>query len=164
MENVDNTPEHSADGTSPSSLPQPPQNANGNETRNRKLVGGAGLDVSPYVDLCFCSLDILKAYIQRQRALLERIRQDVDRLQASKPAVLTDPSGALSRILQPDANESLGDQSNSRDAIFADVSKLSELVSEVHGSGEQTITKDVDWDLFRGSGAHSFASSSRAQF
>ncbi|KAL5514722.1 hypothetical protein ACEPAG_2038 [Sanghuangporus baumii] len=130
MENVDNTPKQPTDGACPS-LPQP-QNEVGNETRNRNL-------------------DILKAYIQRQRALLERIKQDVDRLQASRPALDADPSGALSRILQPDINDDPGERSKDQEAFVTGVDKLSELVSEVYGSKEATITKGIDWNLFRGS-------------
>ncbi|KAL5520764.1 SLX1 [Sanghuangporus sanghuang] len=130
MENVDNKPEHLADGVCPP-LSQS-QNENGNESRNRNL-------------------DILKAYIQRQRGLLERIKQDVDRLQASRPALDADPSGALSCILQSDINDDSGKRSKGQEAFVTGVDKLSELVSEVHGSKEATITKDVDWNLFKGS-------------
>ncbi|KAL5478424.1 SLX1 [Sanghuangporus weigelae] len=130
MENVDNTPKHPTDGACPS-LPQP-QNEDGSETRNRNL-------------------DILKAYIQRQRALLERIKQDVDRLQASRPALDADPSGALNRILQSDINGDPGERSKDQEAFVTGVDKLSELVSEVYGSKEAAITKDVDWNSFRGS-------------
>ncbi|KAI5121916.1 hypothetical protein M0805_000245 [Coniferiporia weirii] len=92
-----------------------------------------------------CSLDILKSYIQQQRALLERIKLDISRLRDSKQSVDKDPVDALDRIL-------LCDNENNNDgrSPFERVEKLGTLVDEVCGDGEAGITKDLDWELFRG--------------
>lgn len=94
-----------------------------------------------------CSLDILKSYIQQQRALLERIKLDISRLRDSKQSVDKDPVDALDRILLCDNEDKNDDRSP-----FEHVEKLSTLVEEVCGDGEAGITKDLDWELFRGHG------------
>ncbi|KAH8112320.1 hypothetical protein DFH11DRAFT_520194 [Phellopilus nigrolimitatus] len=96
------------------------------------------------------NLDILKAYIQRQRTLLERIKLDVDRLRESKQLTDDDPLDALDRILNNSNCEDAEEEKGDDERRVGSAEKLSALVNEVRGGGETAITKTLDWELFKG--------------
>ena len=99
------------------------------------------------------SLDILNAYIQRQRSLLERIKLDIERLKETKQDIDSDPVQALDNILDPTKNDdTLTEEVASKQTDRHVVKKLSELIHQV--IGDASVTNDLDWELFRGHGPY----------
>lgn len=95
------------------------------------------------------NLDILNAYIQRQRSLLERIKLDIERLKESRQSVDYDPVQATEHILDLDNNDDNSTKGyGTKEASWHDVEKLSELVHQV--IDDSSVTNDLDWGLFRG--------------
>ena len=105
------------------------------------------------------SLDILNAYIQRQRSLLERIKLDIERLKETKQDIDSDPVQALDNILDPTKNDdTLTEEVASKQTDRHVVKKLSELIHQV--IGDASVTNDLDWELFRGHGPYRILSHS----
>lgn len=86
------------------------------------------------------SLDILNNYIQRQRALLEKIKLDITKFEELKSSAERDPLGRLNCIVH-DYNQD----------IYGE--RVDELVEDVRcDEGEESITDTIDWKLFEGHG------------
>lgn len=75
-------------------------------------------------------------------------------LQTSKLTVAEDPSGALSRILHPDANGNTDKRGETHLSDGGGIGKLSELASDGLEVGGATITKEINWEVFRGHGEY----------
>lgn len=86
------------------------------------------------------SLEILNNYIQRQRALLERIKLDINNFKELKSSAEKDPQRHLNRIVH---------EYNQDDCL----ERVNDLVEDVrNGEEEENITETIDWKLFEGHG------------
>ena len=95
---------------------------------------------------------MITAYVQRQKALLDRIKQDVDKLESFKQSVDTDCEEAFSRILLNEATSSAEPNDADEGDKTAEFEGLGALTNDVNGSRDAGIIGALDWEAFRNGG------------